>query len=326
MSERDWRVRDFAELLKEGPPEPIPWRVDRFVADGTLTLLCGRAGSFKTWVGLGMAVAVTRGEPFAGIPTEQGSAALVDFEMGPRMYKRRGHRVKLDGSGIRYINAAGLNLAHGPDLEWIAEQLDDINYVFIDSLKRGTPTLTENDNDEQAAVVAALGTVARNLDTAVTLSHHQGRDPNKWFRGATAMQDQTDALFGLLPVGDDDDDSPLRRLSCRSQWGKMRDDEDPEDRFMQLDVDRGGMVEAKNPSHPRQTQYEDAIKEALPFTGTKDGLAKKCETHANNNAWRAAFDALPIVKAEGAFHLMPDINVTASADETPFQPNPNNDT
>ncbi len=317
MARYENRIADLATILAE-PAEPVAWRCEGFVADGTLTILAGRAGSYKTWLGTGLALGVARGNEVAGIRCNKGTAAIVDFEQGPRMSRQRLQQagVEISPGGVTHIDAGGLDLANVNDLAWLAEELESENfdYVLWDSLKRATPSLGESDNDEMATAVANLAQLARNQNSAHVLITHRGRDNRKLFRGATAIMDQADALFGLVPVGDaDEEETDLRRLTCRGEWGKPpRYAEAPEDRYLRLDVEQGGIVGADSPRLTTRRHYETEIRELLPFTGTKKELAEACGTTPQNDSWRAAFEAIEIVKVKGTFTVMPDFNSTVA--------------
>jgi hypothetical protein len=176
-----------------------------------------------------------------------------------------------------------------------------------------------------AAVVGALAELARETKCAINLIHHQGGDPNKWFRGGTAIADQADALFGFLkvkdpaaPQGEDDEDEDndtgTRRLSCRGNWGKPhRAAAAPKDRYMQIVGGDGTeaaleLVPAAKPLADKRVHYMGLIPTVLPLK-TKTDAAKACGTTRTNGTWRDAWDALAanntIVELDGLWTAMP---------------------
>jgi hypothetical protein len=107
------RVETFGALLDE-PITPVPWRCDGYMVDGTLTMTCGRAGTYKTQFGIQLADGVQRGVTTAGIRCEQGNAGIADFEMGRELYKMRLRASGLttaEARTIPYIRMGGRDLA-----------------------------------------------------------------------------------------------------------------------------------------------------------------------------------------------------------------------
>jgi AAA domain len=108
-SRYDGRRVDIAGLLAK-PPQPTPWRCHDVVADGTLTIVGGKAGDGKSWFALALAIGVARGKPVAGIRCELGVALIVDGEMGPSMYIERLRTAGI-GPEIELRDAMGLDLS-----------------------------------------------------------------------------------------------------------------------------------------------------------------------------------------------------------------------
>ena len=88
------------------------------------------------------------------------------------------------------------------DLAWLRRKIDEFGakLVVIDSLRRLMPSQAENDSDNMAPTIAAVAKLGRDADVAIILIHHKG-EGEKWYRGSTAIEDQSDALFGFLVTG-----------------------------------------------------------------------------------------------------------------------------
>lgn len=82
------RPLDLPDLLLHADDE-VPWRCDRLLADGHLTLVAGRGGEGKSFLGLAFAGGVLLGTTVAGIRCEKGRVAIFDGENGPRVIGRR---------------------------------------------------------------------------------------------------------------------------------------------------------------------------------------------------------------------------------------------
>jgi hypothetical protein len=225
---------DLGPLLS-APAKPIPWRVDDLVADGTVTVLSGESGSGKSWLAQALCTGVRRGTSVAGLPCTPGKALYVDAEMGPQMFvDQRLRPAGITTPEFEYIDAMGLDVSKPSDLGWLKSKIVGlgVNLVVIDSLRRLAPSKAENDSDDMAPTIAAIAKLARDTGAALLLIHHKG-DGQKFYRGSTAIRDQTDALFALLREGQPDDDERqddgVRRLRCRGGRGKMRYAPEPSD-------------------------------------------------------------------------------------------------
>ena len=291
----DGRVVDLDALLAK-PPEPIPWRVHDIVADGTLTIISGESGAGKSWLAQALCTGVARGHAVAGLLCAKGKALYIDAEMGPRMFVDQ----RLRPTGVKtaefaYIDAMGLDISTPGDLAWVRGEIErtGAHFVVIDSLRRLTPSKSENDSDDMAPAVSALAKLARDTNAAIVLVHHKG-DSEKFFRGSTAIKDQADALFALLR--DPDDEHAPRRLRCRGGRGKMRYAPEPPDIYLDINPEEGGVAgsdppEDTGPQVPIREAVATAIAAALPAK-TKKEVADKIGRRADNKTFRDAWEDL----------------------------------
>lgn len=324
---------DVADLLSR-PPEPIPWRVHDVVADGTLTIISGEAGSGKSWLAQALCTGVQHGRTTAGLLCVRGKALYVDGEMGARMFVDQ--RLRPTGTttaDFDLIDAMGLDVSTEWDLAWLRAQIvdTDANFVVIDSLRRLSPSKSENDSDDMAPVVSAIAKLARDTGAAILLIHHKG-DGEKFFRGSTAIRDQADALFGLLREGEDGD---VRRLSCNRGKGKMRYAIEPPDRFLVIAPEAGGVAACDAPEAGSKQPVLYVVKEeilaVLPIS-TKSEAAKRIGRSRDDVTFRKAWDDLyeagtitadhgqwvvvvPPAPSGGGYHHTGPTDITASQAE-----------
>jgi hypothetical protein len=254
---------------------------------------------------------VARGHTTAGLLCSKGTALYIDAEMGPRMFVDQ----RLRPTGVKtaefaYIDAMGFDISTPGDLAWVRGEIErtGANLVVIDSLRRLTPSKSENDSDDMAPTVAALAKLARDTNAAIVLVHHKG-DSEKFFRGSTAIKDQADALFALLR--DPDDEHAPRRLRCRGGKGKMRYALEPLDVFLDICPEAGGVAgsdppEDPEPQVPVRVAVAQAIKAALPAK-TKADVALKVGRPRNDvtlaAAWKELQDANDVVEINGVWQL-----------------------
>jgi hypothetical protein len=246
-----YRKVDITAMLIE-PRKATPWRCEGIVADGTLTVLAGTAGDGKTWVAHGLAAGVARGEPFAGINCTQGRSLVIDGEMGAHMTVDRMRVAGIDDESgeLVLVDAMGLSLALERDFEYLAYHIGKLGakFVVLDSLRRLTPGVKENDSDSVTPILQNLARLARDTESAILLIHHKGKDGAP--RGSSSIKDACDALYLLNRAPGNTD---LRRLTCRTDDGKApKYSRLPDDRYIILAPEQGGFVVGDAPTSDEQ--------------------------------------------------------------------------
>ena len=227
-----------------------------------------------------------------------GTALYVDAEMGRKMFIH--NRLRAAGVVVptfEYIDAMGLDISRPDDVAWLERTIRTVaaNFVVYDSLRRLTPSKAENDSDDMAPVIGSLAKVARDTGAAILLIHHKG-DGDKSFRGSTAIRDQADALFLLTPEAGSD----VLRLTCRDQSCKpTRYAKPPEDVFLKIDPDAGGISGAERPTladralaaAPERQKIKDTILAALPVK-TQAEAARACDLKPDHGTFKSAWKEL----------------------------------
>ena len=306
---------DLVALLA-GPARETPWRVKGVVADGTLTFISAEGGAGKSWVAQAFCEGVHHGESVAGLDCAQGVALYVDAEMGAAMFADRLRSSGATGAEYEYIDAVGLDVSRTDDLAWLQGKIKQTgaNLVVIDSFRRLTPSKAENDSDDMAPVVGSLAKLARDTGAAIVVIHHKG-ESEKLFRGSSAIQNQTDALFGLVRF-EDDPEGPLRHLWCPVARGAKRPrySSDAADVWLLIDEDTGAVDEGDSPdlvAHMTTTAesvlrqvIEHDILAALPAK-TKSEIAGEVKRRVDDPTFRAVWTELrrtkKLVKESGSW-------------------------
>lgn len=229
-----FEVVDLGARIAQGYKAPA-YRVERFVADGTLTVLAAESGVGKSAFLQALCGGVAGGHAVGGMNCAKGDAIYVDAEMGPDMFANRACLLGATGSlPYHYARANGADLAVA-GVELVLERLIrglGANLVALDSLRALAPSCKENDNDSMAPILSRILAVARRTNAAIVVIHHRGKGDFD-FRGATAIRDQCDALFSLRKT-----EERTLKLTCRG-GGKMRYDAEPEPVYLDLDLSTG---------------------------------------------------------------------------------------
>jgi hypothetical protein len=154
-----------------------------------------------------------------------------DGENGARIMVDRVRAARLSSTGLTVVDADAFDLAREEHLAWARSIIEEHSgsLAVFDSLKRLTPNTGESENDGMAPVIANLARLARKTGAAVLLLHHRSvKAESPDFRGASAIQDQSDLMFTLTGRTDRMKLSPLKfRVGAApmARWLALRFDE-----------------------------------------------------------------------------------------------------
>jgi len=189
------------------PPEFV---VDNLLPVG-LTVLAGKQKVGKSWLLLDLALAITSGNPFLGIPTQQGDVLYLALENHlPRLFDRLSKLAPHGSWGGDHLTfcTAMPNLAEG-GVEVIRKWLEEApnpRLVMLDVFGRAAPE-NKSKRDEYSHITQVLGelqALAFEYGISLTIVHHvrkggveEGGDPFDGVMGSTAMTSNADATLML---------------------------------------------------------------------------------------------------------------------------------
>ena len=197
-----------AELLGTDFPEPR-WAVPGLVAEG-LTLLAGAPKVGKSWLGLGLGIAIsTGGKALGRIDVEPGEALYLALEDTPRRLKSRLEKIT---SGDRHPGLGALTIAtQCPPLpaggdqkiaDWL-KQHPAARLVVIDVLSkiRGAAGRDTPQYDADYAAVARAKAIADTFGVAIVVVHHTRKMTGEDFvvevSGTFGISGAADAVMSL---------------------------------------------------------------------------------------------------------------------------------
>jgi hypothetical protein len=165
------------ELLAEEFPEPR-WSVPGIIPEG-LTMFVGKPKVGKSWLQLGLGVAIASGGIALGsIPVEQGDVLYLALEDPARRLQDRLRKVLRDGPAPERLTVerACPPLASGGSkliTEWIDDHAD-ARLVMIDVLARvrGIPPTGMSAYDADYLALAAAKQIADDHGVSILLAHH----------------------------------------------------------------------------------------------------------------------------------------------------------
>jgi hypothetical protein len=200
------RILTAADIMAEELPT-VRWAVPEIIPEG-VTLLAGKPKMGKSWMALGLCVAVaTGGRALGTIDVEQGEALYLALEDNKRRLHNRLGKLLEDrpapqnlhiSTEWRRLNEGGTELLN----DWVAIH-PNVRLVIVDTLARFNPQSSgrRNDYDEDRAAVDPLGPIAADHNVAIVLVHHlretESDDPLDMITGSVGLTSGVDGALVL---------------------------------------------------------------------------------------------------------------------------------
>jgi hypothetical protein len=186
----------------ESLPEP-EWLIDGVLIQGSLVVLYGGPGTFKSFVALSMAGCISAGLQWQERETHQGTVIYVAAEgVGDLGVRVKAFRVANDLDslpGVSYV-LEPVNLftdkASRGDADALAGQIGDLDpgLVIFDTLARSMAGGDENFAKDINSVIASADRLRHITGATVMLIHHAGHDPKRE-RGSSALKGAADTVI-----------------------------------------------------------------------------------------------------------------------------------
>ncbi|HEY5958924.1 MAG TPA: AAA family ATPase, partial [Polyangiaceae bacterium] len=168
---------------------------------GGVCVLYGPPGCFKTFIAIGMGVAVASGKPWLGNTTQQGPVLYCLGEGGRAMFNRRATtaamREKVDPTTLQLWMTDHMVDMSSPeklDAWWPEWDLIAPRLVVIDTLSRCMPG-DENTQEAMQGFVASADAVRKRYDSAVLILHHENKAAG--MRGSTVLPGAVDVTLHI---------------------------------------------------------------------------------------------------------------------------------
>jgi hypothetical protein len=218
----------------------VKWAVEKMIPKQAITLLHGRGGCGKTWVGLQLGGCVADGQPFAGLKVNKEPCYYVDFENPLAVLHDRA--LILGKSNLKIWHSSHKDSPPKLDAEaWEKYKALPVGVLIVDTL-RAAQIGDENSSKEMAIILVRLKEL-RDIGFTIILLHHTPKGNEKIYKGSTAILDLCDHVLSLEQVKEagsskvvEDNDSldhPLR-LGTRQKTRFL-----PCKIFLQFDPERG---------------------------------------------------------------------------------------
>ncbi len=195
-----------SELLGMELP-PVKWAVPGVLPEG-VTVLGGKPKIGKSWVGLGLCIAVASGGYALGkIPVEKGRALYLGLEDNQRRFQRRLKKMLPDGNAPKDLELC----TEWPRQDeggvvalqrWI-DKRPDTRLVVVDTLKKFRPKDASNRSlyDVDYEALEPLLPLAAEYGVAMLVVHHlrklEAADPLDMLSGSTGLSGGVDGALIL---------------------------------------------------------------------------------------------------------------------------------
>jgi len=234
-----FKVHMATELMNKSLPE-VKWAIEGLLPEGVI-ILAGKPKIGKSWLCLGLALAVAAGDKALGkLPTDQGEVLYLALEDNERRIQDRLRALRGSESvppGLGFVFAAPL-LGHGlveKLTQWMITH-PSTRLVIIDTLGRVRPGTKAGANlyQEDYKITAGLQALAAECHVTVFVTHHTRKedssDPQDRVSGTTGLtggvdgslvlsRDRGKNLATLAIAGRDIvDDQPLTLEFQGGQW------------------------------------------------------------------------------------------------------------
>ncbi len=222
LSTDRFQILSATELANR--PE-VDWLIKGVVPRDSLSMIYGKSGTGKSFVTLDLAAHIALGKDWHGRKTKQGRVVYIAAEGAGGLSKRltalaMAMHVDFEMLDIDCIIAPP-NVLETVDGDAVIERLNahgPISLVVTDTLAQVTPGCDENASVGMGAAINNAQRIIREVNTALLLVHHAGKDENRGARGWSGLRAAVDAELEVKSRGE------FKELRVT----KMKDGEDGE--------------------------------------------------------------------------------------------------
>jgi hypothetical protein len=214
-------LRSMADLYAQSEEE-LSWVVEGLCSTAGLSLLAGKPKAGKTTLAADLALSVSRGRPWLGRETQQGTVWLLALEEHPIALKQRLRAMgATEADPICWATVAPRPLAPALE-EQMAESPPAL--IIVDTLFRGLGVADANDYSVMVEALWPLQRIARDTGTHILLVHHQKKSESEsgndldGVLGSTAISGSVDTILLLKKTREG-----TRVLSSEGRYGQNLD-------------------------------------------------------------------------------------------------------
>lgn len=218
--------RPIYTCIADVEAKPVKWLWQYRIARAMLSLLIGIEGLGKTFVGLDIAAAVTRGRPW---PDSEGAAdtpepanVIILTSEDHLSYTIRPRFDRLGGDPARLFALQGVTLPTGsaffdivhhlPAIKTMIEEIGNVALVLVDPLTAYLGAVDQHNNGEVRVALAQFSSLAEQYGCAILGISHLSKDASKQAIHRTIGSVAFSAAARAVWLVGKDRDDPSKRL------------------------------------------------------------------------------------------------------------------
>lgn len=190
--------RDTLDTIE--PPTPL---IDGVLDKGTIALLSGKFGTYKTFVSLAWACSIATGQAWEGLEVVTPGPVLYVAGEGCSGLRARVRAWEIGQYGGRRIAADRLAVLNGrvkltdaDEMLVLGEFIRELRPVLVvfDTLHQCAPGMDENSSKDMGTVLGAVAELRERFGVTALLNHHTGHSGDR-ARGSSALEDDVDTSW-----------------------------------------------------------------------------------------------------------------------------------
>lgn len=201
---------DCVDLGSIPPPEPL---IEGVLDVGSMAVLSGKFGTFKTFLALDWVCSLATGTPWMGRAVPRAVPVVyIAAEGASGLDRRIGAWKKARGvsvpRGALTVLRAAVQLGQPAQIAALCRLVRALGagLVVFDTLHRCAAGLDEKDSKDMGQVTAAVDAIREHTGAATLLMHHTGHGGER-ARGSSAIEDDADVSWLVSLTGDGEDRS-----------------------------------------------------------------------------------------------------------------------
>lgn len=186
---------------------PPTWRIKDILPEQGLTILWGRSGDLKSFVGVDIGLCVATGAPWHGHEVKKGLVVYIAAEGSTGLAKRAlgWWRTRGKDHPKPYFKLIPHSLAlTGDDFQPLLDAVTPLKpaLIIVDTLARTFGTGDENKQADMSAYVTAADRLREATGANILVIHHSGVHEDKRERGSNVLRGAADTVIKVSRKGD----------------------------------------------------------------------------------------------------------------------------
>jgi hypothetical protein len=190
-----------ADLFVLSKLPPVPFYVQNWLPKRGKAMLYAPPKCGKSFLAMQLARCVASGEPFLGLPTNQGVVLYLQFELGEEVLQGRLRQTGKSYDRVYVGTSFSMKLDKAAEQKrlWRALGAVEPDVLILDPWYK----ILSGDENESSDVMAVLDfqdSVIEGFNCSVFIVHHAGKDITKRGRGSSVLEDWVDTCLQMRKI------------------------------------------------------------------------------------------------------------------------------